>query len=120
MKDLDKLKQIFLTEVDEETLLENQELIRAWEKDLIESESFASWQDHDITLNIARQVKVSYVDISLMLARNRDLTERQRYELWGKQDACLFILSLIEKDAKGKIQSIQNEIKKALNATNTG
>ena len=114
-KDLDKLREIFLAgDVDEETRADNEERIREWETTLRENNAFLGWQSHDITRQISQQAKQSYKDISLQLATNRALTDQQRYSLWGKQDACLFILSLTEKDTKGPIDQIHREIKMAL------
>jgi len=118
MKDLERIREIFLTEVDDETRLDNESKIIEWEKDMRENEALADWREHDITKSIAAQTKESYKDISVQLALNRNLTEEQRRSMWGKQDACLFILSFTEIDAQGKLDQIHDEIKIALNATN--
>ena len=118
MKELEDIRKIFLADVDEETRLDNEKTIIEWETGLRENEAIAEWREHDITKKIVLQVKQSYKDHAMQLAINRTLTDEQRRSLWGKQDACLFILSLTEIDAKGAIERIHNEIKTALNATN--
>lgn len=116
MKELDEVRKIFLTEVDEETRLDNEQKIIEWETGLRENEAMADWRDHDITKKIAQQAKQTYKELSMQLATNRNLTDEQRRSFWGRQDACLFILSLIEVDAKGAIERIHNEIKTAIAA----
>lgn len=117
MKILDEAKQIFLTDVDEETYRENLERISEWERDLLFGEAYQSWRDTDITQQINRTVREAYKDHALTLATNRNLTESERASLWAKQDACLFILSITDKDAKGALESITREITRAINAT---
>lgn len=112
--DLDKVRKIFLTEVDEETRIDNEKKIAEWEHDLRENEAIAQWRDHDITKQLTLKAAATYKDLCMMLATNRTLTEEQRHTLWGRQDACLFILSLTEIDAKGRIEQIQKEIRAAL------
>jgi len=111
---LERVKEIFLTGVDEETLLDNQERILEWEKSIVENEAILNWQDHDITKMVVKKAKESYRDVSQTLYQNRELTDRQKYEMWGKQDACLFILSLASKNAKKELEEINNEIKRAI------
>lgn len=118
-KELDKIKEIFLTEVDEDIRQDNLDKINEWEQGLTHNEAFVSWQDHDITKEILKQAKESYREIALILADNRKLTEEQRYALWGKQDACAFIIDLAGKDAKGELEQIQKEIKTALSINTT-
>lgn len=114
--DLDKIRQIFLTEVDEETRLDNEKKIDEWERDLRENEAIAQWRDHDITKQLSTKAGATYKDLCMQLATNRTLTEEQQHTLWGRQDACLFILSLTEIDAKGRIEQINKEIKAAISA----
>lgn len=118
MKELDEVRKLFLSEVDEETRVENEQKIEEWQTGLRTNEVMAEWRDHDITREIANRTKESYKDISLQLALNRSLTQEQRHTLWGRQDACLFILSLTEVDARGRIKQIHKDIKAALAATN--
>lgn len=116
--ELDKVREIFLTEVDEETRAENEAQIKEWETRLQESEALIDWRDHDITRQIARQARESYRDLALQLSNNRKLTDVERQSLWAKQDAALWILSLTEKDGKGMLEQVKTQIKTALNATN--
>lgn len=117
-KELDEVREIFLTEVDEETRLDNEKKIEEWEIGLRTHEAMADWQDHDITKQIIAKAKEACKDIAFTLANDRRLTEEQRMTLWGRQDACLFLLGLAGEDAKARIAQIQKEIKTALNATN--
>ena len=118
MNELEEVRKIFLTDVDEETRLDNEKTIIEWETGLRENEAIAEWREHDITKKIALQAKQSYKDHAMQLALDRRISQETREALWAKQDACLFILSLTEIDAKGAIERIHNEIKTALNATN--
>lgn len=114
MENLQKLKEIYLNDVDTELYEENLEQITEWEKKLIESENMVSWLTHDTTIQIKKQAKESFVSMSVTLSVNRELTEAQRLSIYAKQDACLFILSLGESNSKDIIQSINRDINIAL------
>lgn len=116
--DLDKVRELFLTEVDEETRLDNEQKIIEWETGLRTNESIAEWREHDITKMILAKARESYKDAALILALDRRLSTEIRERLWAKQDAYLFLLSLMDIDAQGELQRIQSEIRQALNATN--
>lgn len=120
MKELDKLKEIFLAgdDLDEETKAENEQRIREWEEGLLKNEAMAGWRDHDVTKQIAKQARETYKETVLRLGVDRKLSIEFRAELFAKQDAALWLLSLIEVDAKGALEQIQKEIRTALNATN--
>lgn len=116
-KELEYLKAKFLADdIDAEDREENLQLIKDWEKGLIQNEAFINWQNHDITQEIIKKAKEVYKDMSLILALNRTLTEEKRFSLWAKQDACLFLLSLCDKDAKNELENIHKEIKAAISA----
>lgn len=118
MKELEEIRARFLSaDIDAEDREENEQILKEWEQGLIHNEAYLSWQEHDITREIAKKMKNEYKETALVLAQNRSLTETQRASLWAKQDACQFILSLTEKDSKGQLEQIQNEIKRAINAT---
>lgn len=118
MKELDDLKKIFLADdVDDETRADNETKIREWEQELVANENLAGWLDHDVTKDIINNARKSYIDLGVMLATRRDITEATRQSLWARQDAMLWLITLAEKDAKGAIQAINDEIRKALNAT---
>lgn len=117
-QDLEKIREIFLTEVDEETRLDNERQIIEWETSLRENEAIAEWRDHDITKKLALQAKESYKECAMQLGLDRRISTETRERLWAKQDACLFLLSLIEVDATGALERIRHEIRNALNATN--
>lgn len=113
-KDLEKVKELFLTNVDEEDYDDNLEKINEWEKDLRESEDFESWQESDITQSIITQCRQTYKELALTLIEKRDLTEDQRRIIYSKQDACLFLLSLVYKNVKLTVGALHREIQKAL------
>lgn len=115
-KDLERAKELFLNDVDEETRQENEERIAQWEHDLRHNEAFLDWRAHDITGLIVVQLKEAYRDTYKVLAENRILTAEQRAALWAKQDAAVWLLSLIDADAAGEIKSIQAEIRRAIQA----
>lgn len=118
MDELEKIKSIFLaSDVDDDIRQDNEDKIKEWEKSIIESENLKSWQEHDITKSIMRQCKDTYKDLSIILTKNRSLSDEERKSLWGKQDACLFILSLASGDPKSSLKQIQDEINHALSAT---
>jgi hypothetical protein len=118
MKELEIIKAQFLSnDIDSEDREDNEKLLQEWEQGLIHNELYLSWQNHDITRDIAKKMKESYREFAMQLAENRNLTEKERMSLWAKQDACTFILSITEKDAKGAMQQIQSEIKRAISAT---
>ena len=117
MSDLDKIREVFLSEVDDETREDNEAKIREWESALIHNQAFADWQSHDITRLIVQQVREAYRDIAVTLATNRSLTPEARASLWARQDAMVWILSVTEKDARGTLEQVEKEIRVALNAT---
>jgi L-2-hydroxyglutarate oxidase LhgO len=117
-KELEKLKASFLSnDLDEEIRLDNEEKIREWERDIQKNKAFLSWQGHDVTRIIIGKAKEAYKEFALILMTNRNLTEEQRKSLWAKQDACSFLISLGEKDAKSALTKIYTEIKAAIDAT---
>jgi hypothetical protein len=111
---LDDARKIFLTGVDEETLRENEAEIQSWEQDIRANEAFAEWQKQDISKSIAERAKETYVECAITLATNRELKEPDRWNLYAKQDAVLYIITLIASDAKEVIASIEMEIKNKL------
>jgi len=117
MKELEKLREILLTEVDEETRQENEEQIRRWEEELQQHEGLASWQSHDVSKLIADKARKAYLDASMILATRRDHPEDFRVQMWAKQDAAMWLLSILTGDAKGQIERLQRDIRNALNAT---
>jgi len=116
MKDIEKLKDIFLSkDIDDEDYQENLDQINEWEKSLIENENLLGWQEHDITKQVLTQVRESYIEISLRLATQREIEEHERISLWAKQDAMLWLLSLASNEPKVLLEKIENDIRKALN-----
>lgn len=112
---IDKLKEIYLAnDVDSEDYADNLARITEWESALRKNEDFVSWQESDVTKNIYQQAKETYKEAAMQLWRDRTLTDAQRATLWAKQDAALWIISMIAKDAKSEITYIQTEIRKAL------
>ncbi len=112
--DLEKLREVFLTGVDEETKAENLEQIREWETALAENEAYQGWKEHDVTRKIAAKAKSTYVDLALSLNERRDLTEAQRLSIYARQDAMRWLLSLSERDAAEAMRQIQADITRAL------
>ena len=118
MKELDELKDIFLaSDVDAEDYQDNLDKITEWENALTSSEAFASWQTHDVTLQVMEKARSAYKDFAIQLATNRTLTEAQRMRLWALQDASMWMLSLIAQDVSSEITQIHSEIRTAINAT---
>lgn len=114
---IEESRQIFLTDVDEETLKDNLAKINEWETSIRTNKAFANWQNSDISKMLIKQFKLTYKNASLQLAQARKLTEAERATLWATKDACLMVLSLIAKDAKAEIESIEKEIDHALSST---
>lgn len=118
MKQLDEIRAKFLSpDIDPEDREDNERLLKEWEAGLIQNEAYISWQEHDITREIAQKMKEEFKEFAQILSENRTLTQEQRVSLWAKQDACRFILSLTEKDARGQIEQIQSEVKRASSVT---
>jgi hypothetical protein len=114
--DIEKLKEIFLTDVDEETKADNLAQIQEWERALVEAEDYEGWREHDVTRRVAAEAKKAYIDLSMELATRRDLTEQQRMSLYARQDAMRWLLSHTEKDGAATIKAIQADIRRALMA----
>lgn len=114
---IEEARQIFLTDVDEEIKKDNLEKIKEWEQSLRTNNAFAQWQDSDISKMLIKEFKTTYKNASLELAQTRDLSESKRMSLWATKDACLMVLSLLAKDAKNEIESVEKEIDYALNST---
>ncbi len=116
-KELQKLKEIYLTsDIDSEDYEDNLKRITEWETSIRESEDFGSWQESDVTKSIIQKAKDSYKDNAMRLINNRTMTEEDRKSIWVKQDAILWILSLVEKDVKSIVEQIRSDIRKALKA----
>ncbi len=114
---LEEARQIFLTDVDEETQRENLERINEWEQSLRTNSAFLQWQESEISKMLIKEFKTTYKNASLRLAQTRNLTEGERATLWATKDACLMVLSLLAKDAKGEVESVYKEIDYALGST---
>lgn len=117
-KEIETLRARFLaSDVDEEDRIENEKTLKEWEDGLVQNTVYLEWQNHDITKEIAAKMKDEYRDFALQLASNRMLTDEQRRSIWAKQDACVFILSLTEKNAKGELERIEKAIRQAVSVT---
>ena len=114
MTDIEQLKEIYLTDVDEETRAENLALIEAWELALTANDEFASWLDHDVTKDIVAKARETYTDLAYVLATNRALTAEQRQTIYAQQDAMHWLFSLADRDPKRDSDRINAEIKDAL------
>ena len=113
-KELEKVRELFLVDVDEETRTDNLQKIAEWEKSLVENQAYASWLAHDITKQIASKARDTYKEATEMLSTSRTLTDEQRQQLWAKQDASLWMLGLLGADAVSEIKKIHAEIRFAL------
>lgn len=119
MDELQKAKEIFLTDVDEETYQENLAKITDWEKSLIENEEYLSWQEHPVTQKILKKARETYVDAVITLGRDmRNLSQDGIHKLIATQDSCMWVISVSSNDVKTQIEMVKNEINRVLNATN--
>jgi len=117
MKEIDKLKEIFLSnELDEDILKENQEQINEWEQSILFNEALVSWKEHDVTVSVIKQARSSYRELAQMLATSRSLTDEQRKSIWARQDAMLWFINMAAKDPVKEIESIRQEVLRALDA----
>lgn len=116
MEELQKLKEIYLTDVDSDLYQENLEHITKWEKELIANENMISWLSHDTTIVIKDQAKNTFIELAITLATDRKLTDVLRQSIYARQDACLWILLLGDNNPIQTIQLIKNDIKTALQA----
>lgn len=114
MDEIQKIREIFLADVDEETRADNEAKIREWEERIIRNQAYIDWREHDITKEINKAVRNAYREHAIALATNRTISEEQRKALWAKQDACLFILSLTDQNAKTALESVLREIRQVL------
>lgn len=116
MSNIDKLKNIFLDEVDSETYDDNLKQITDWENSLEKNEAYISWTEHDITKEIIKKCReVHRVNVE-KLSNDRTLTTEQRNGIFAKQDALNWIILLASRNAKGEIQQVKANIKKALDS----
>lgn len=114
-KDLKKLKEIYLdSDIDAEDYQDNLTRITEWEETIRSNQDFLSWQQSDISIAIVAKVKEAYKNFSMQLINDRTLTQEQRNSIYAKQDAMLWIMSMIVKDAKSELETIHSEIKSAL------
>lgn len=114
---IEEARQIFLTDVDEEVRQDNLERITEWEQSLRLNGAFVQWQESDISKMLIAEFKTTYKNASLRLAQTRALTEAERASLWATKDACLMVLSLLAKDARGEVESVHKEVEFALGST---
>jgi len=112
---LEKAREIFVTDIDEETRADNLSKINEWDKSIRENSAFAQWQSSDISQMLIKQFREIYKDASMILAEKRDVTEAQRQSLWAKKDAALVVLGLLSRDAEREIETIHKEINYAIN-----
>lgn len=114
-KDLEKLREIYLADdVDSEDYKDNLDKITEWETILRQSENFINWQKNDTTKEIIAKAKESYKQNAMKLGTDRELSEIKRNYLWAKQDAILWLISLMDGDYESTVKQINNEIKQVL------
>ena len=115
MEELQDLKKIFLDEtLDKEVYDDNLEMITVWEDSLLKNEALLSWQQHDITKEIISKAKQTDPKNADRLSEDSTLTNEQRNELFAKQDAMKWFISLAGGNPKGEIQEIKKQIKEAV------
>lgn len=114
MSILERAKQVFLTDVDEETRQENAEELARWEKELLDNEALADWQQHDVTKKLLVKAKHEYIDASMQLANNRFLAESARMSLFAKKDACALVFELAGGDASEQIKQLEREMRQRI------
>jgi hypothetical protein len=117
MKEIDRAKEIFLTDVEPETYAENLATIQEWERTLIKNQAYLGWREHQTTHELNKMVKAAMIDHAVQLGTNRNLSDEERNVLWAKQDACLFILNLTDQNPRTAIDSVMRDIRRAINAT---
>ena len=116
--DLDKVRELFVAdEQDEEEKQSNLETINEWEKSIRENTAFIDWQQSDITQQIIQKAREAYKQVSLRLVYDRNVSESERHTLWAKQDAAIWILSLLARDAAGELKQVDEAVKRAINST---
>ena len=112
MSTLDKAKEVFLdNSLDEETYLENQEIIQGWATELSNHKALASWQGHEMTQVMLTRFNKEYVTISLKLANTNNLTEQARMDLFARKNALEFVFSLMSGNAKAQLDNLNKEIR---------
>lgn len=116
MSDLEKIREFWVNspDIDDEEREDNLRVIREWESGLRAANSFGSWQGHPVTLDILSQARKMYIDTVTALGTNNNLSEMQRTELFGKQAAAMWIISMASKDVKSEIADIQAKIRRSL------
>lgn len=117
MQELEKAREVFLSDVDQEEYVHNQQVLNEWEQGVRKNQAYLKWVVHPTTQELNKMVKEAYKDFAMALAERRDLTDEQRMSLWAKQDACMFILSLTNRDAKSELDGVLREIRQALAVT---
>lgn len=119
MNEIEKVRKIFLTDVDEETAKENLEKINDWERGISENRAFLQWQELEITQRIYTKAKETYIEIGVKLSNDRRISNDERTSLWARQDAAHWIMNLISKDSRAELEAIDREIRNVINATKT-
>lgn len=112
---LDEAKKVFLTDdLDGETYQHNLGVIREWERSMLNNEALVDWREHDVTKKLNEKAKAEYMQASLRLMRDRDLSEQTRMSLYAKQDACTLIFELSGGNAVATIEEVEKEIKREI------
>jgi hypothetical protein len=111
---LEEARKVFLTDVDSDTYEENLAEIEKWEQQVVESTEYSNWQSHDISKKVAREVRETYKDLTIQLGLRRGLTPEQIMSLQAKQDACVFMLNLLEKDVSSTLETLELSIRESI------
>lgn len=118
MDKLQKLKEVFIDPtLPEEEQQDNLDFIKKLEDSIIQNKQIDTWLKDPITVDIMATARESYIELSLSLINKRDITEKERLSIYARQDAMLWILSLLPKDTQETLNSIDARIEQILNET---
>lgn len=116
--DFDKLREVFLSkDIDDEDYDDNYKALNDLEREYRESVDLQEWLGHVLTKKLFDTAQEAYVSNAVRLAQDRELTEKERWSIYAKQDAMLWLLTVVEDNPTEKISLIEEQVKKALGTT---
>lgn len=114
-KTLEEARKVFLADdLDDDEREHNLAEIQKWEQDIIEATEYENWRTHEITRRLAKEARDIYKDMTMQLGLRRGLTPEQIMSFQAKQDACVVILSMVDKDVQSTLESLQNTIRESI------
>jgi len=117
-KSIDNLYDIFINQdADEDVIKENKEIFDDINKTFETSELALSWRAHDYTKVVIAKAKAEYIKVCMLLATNEVLTESQRKDLFAKKKACMWVLSMFDKDPKQIRKMLELDVSTRLSNT---